>query len=112
MDSAISLCYENFWVQYQNPTEPENLLAILRTITGSNDEAQKVMESMKSDRVKNKLTENTNDAFKDGAFGLPWFAATNAAGQKEGFWGIDHLGQLCDFLQLERPSHKGWRALL
>ncbi|KAH7391945.1 thioredoxin-like protein [Pyrenochaeta sp. MPI-SDFR-AT-0127] len=112
VESAISLFYENFWVQYHEPTKPENILAILRTIVGSDAEAQKVLERTKSDEVKKILTENTNKAFKDGAFGLPWFTATNAKGESEGFWGVDHLGQMCDFLDLERPSGKAWRALL
>lgn len=38
--------------------------------------------------------------------------ATNAKGEKESFWGIDHLGQLCDFVGVERPAGKGWKALL
>lgn len=38
--------------------------------------------------------------------------ATNSKGKTEGFWGIDHMGQLCDHLRLERPGGKGWRALL
>ena len=38
--------------------------------------------------------------------------ATNSKGQTEAFWGVDHMGQLCDHLGLERPKTKGWRALL
>jgi hypothetical protein len=38
--------------------------------------------------------------------------ATNSRGEREKYWGVDHLGQLCDFLGLERPGGKGWRALL
>jgi 2-hydroxychromene-2-carboxylate isomerase len=71
--SAISLFYENTWVQWGEPTKPENLLAILRTIVGSDDEAKKVLERTKSDEVKKVLAQNTDQAFKDGAFGLPYF---------------------------------------
>jgi hypothetical protein len=39
-------------------------------------------------------------------------AATNAKGETENYWGVDHMGQLCDHLGLERPSGKGWKALL
>lgn len=53
--------------------KPENLQAMVRTIVGSDEEAQKVIERTKSDEVKNVLSENTQKAFKDGAFGLPWF---------------------------------------
>ena len=53
----------------------------------------------------------------DGAFGLPWFVATNPKGETEGYWGFDHIGQVADHLGLERPkagkkSEVGWRAML
>lgn len=38
--------------------------------------------------------------------------ATNSKGEKEGFWGFDHIGQVCDHLELERPKTGGWRAML
>lgn len=108
----MSLFFENFWVQYHEPSKPGNLLAIVRTIVGSDEVAQQIIEKTKSEEVKKTLTENTNKAFNDGAFGLPWFMATNTKGETEGFWGVDHLGQLCDFLGLGRPSGTEWRALL
>lgn len=36
---------------------------------------------------KEILGKNTDAAFADGAFGLPWFVATNSKGEKETFWG-------------------------
>merc|ERR1712070_1322164 len=48
---------------------------------------------------------------EEGAFGLPWFVATDAQGRKEGFWGFDHLGQVVDHLGLERVGD-GYRAML
>ena len=65
--------YENTWVQWGEPTKPGNLLAILRTIVGSDEEAKKILERTKTDDVKKVLTQNTDQAFKDGAFGLPYF---------------------------------------
>ena len=62
--------------------------------------------------VKALLPANTDRAFKAGAFGLPWFECTNAAGEQQGFWGIDHLGQVVDFLGLERGKEAGFKALL
>jgi 2-hydroxychromene-2-carboxylate isomerase len=53
--------------------KPENLMAIVRTVVGSDEEARKVVERTKSEDVKKVLSENTDQAFKDGAFGLPWF---------------------------------------
>tara|TARA_R110002003_G_scaffold13_3_gene848 strand:- start:10168 stop:10503 length:336 start_codon:yes stop_codon:yes gene_type:complete len=110
--------------------KPENLHAIVSTVVGSDEEAKKVIERTKTDEVKKLLSANTNQAFKDGAFGLPWFvgkfcvlcevrehielteSATNSKGETESFWGVDHVGQLCDHLGLDRPTGKGWRALL
>lgn len=37
---------------------------------------------------------------------------TNSKGEKEGFWGFDHLGQVVEFLGLEKPKNGGWRAML
>ncbi len=39
--------------------------------------------------------------------------ATSAAGETEHFWGLDHIGQVVDFLGLDRSAETGgWRALL
>lgn len=73
LERAISLFYENTWVQWSEPLKPENLQAILRTVVGSDDEAKKVLERTKTDEVKNVLSQNTEQAFADGAFGLPYF---------------------------------------
>ncbi|KAF1953979.1 HCCA isomerase/glutathione S-transferase kappa [Byssothecium circinans] len=112
LESALSLFWQNFWVHWNEPTKPENLLAMVSTIFGSEEEAKKVLERSKGEEAKKLLTANTEKAFAEGAFGLPWFVATNSKGETEGYWGIDHMGQLCDFLGLERPGGKGWKALL
>lgn len=44
----------------------------MRTVVGSDEEAAKVIERTKSEEVKSLLSANTEKAFKDGAFGLPW----------------------------------------
>jgi 2-hydroxychromene-2-carboxylate isomerase len=67
------LFYQNFWVHYAEPTKPENLLAIVTTIVGGEAEAKKVLEASKGEEVKKRLSGNTDKAFGDGAFGLPWF---------------------------------------
>ena len=58
------------------------------------------------------LGKNTDQALADGAFGLPWFVATNANEETEAFWGVDHLGQVTEHLGLEKPRAGGWKALL
>lgn len=67
---------------------------------------------MKAPEVKALLATNTDRSFKSGAFGLPWFECTNSKGETEGFWGVDHLGQVADFLGLTRALEKGFRAAL
>jgi len=38
--------------------------------------------------------------------------ATNSKGETEGYWGFDHIGQMVDFMGLERPTSGGWKAML
>ena len=61
---------------------------------------------------KKMLADNTDRAFTEGAFGLPWMTCVDAEGKTEGFWGVDHLGQVIQFLGLERPKHGGWKSVL
>ena len=46
---------------------------------------------------------------------LIWIA-TNARGEREDFWGFDHIGQVIDHLGLERQlgtrNEGGWKAML
>lgn len=56
-----------------DPLKPENMQAIIRTVVGSDEEARKVIEETKSEEVKKAVAGNTNAAFDDGAFGLPWY---------------------------------------
>jgi len=112
LEDAMTLFYEHTWVQWAEPLKAANLLALVARVVGTEEAAARVLEATKSDEVKKVLAANTDAAFKDGAFGLPYFVATNSKGETEGFWGVDHMGQLTDFLGLERPAGKGWKALL
>lgn len=40
---------------------------------GSEAEAKKVLEASKGEEAKKRLSGNTDRAFAEGAFGLPWF---------------------------------------
>ncbi|KAH8621087.1 hypothetical protein IG631_24252 [Alternaria alternata] len=73
VERAIELFYQNFWVQWNDPTKPETLQAILKTVLDSDEEARKVIERTRTEEIKQKLGKNTTKAFEDGAFGLPWF---------------------------------------
>ncbi|KAJ4344625.1 uncharacterized protein N0V89_012369 [Didymosphaeria variabile] len=73
LPSALSLFWQNYWVHWNDPSTPENLLAIVSTIVGGEEEARRVIEASKGKEVKEKLTENTEWAVREEAFGLPWF---------------------------------------
>ena len=66
--------------------------------------------------MKDLLRENTDLAMKAGAFGLPWYVAINAAGERDTFWGFDHLGAVADHLGVKRPTGRSaegsWKVML
>ncbi|OCK77211.1 HCCA isomerase/glutathione S-transferase kappa [Lepidopterella palustris CBS 459.81] len=113
LPAALTAFYNAFWVDYAAPQEPANLLKILaEVLDGGEEEARRVVERAGGKEAKEGLVRNTDAAMGEGAFGLPWFVATNFKGEKEGFWGFDHIGQMLDHLGLERPDEGGWRAML
>ena len=91
---------------------PEAAKSILGGFLGV-EAAEEVLLRAASPEVKERLVRNTDEAVEEGAFGLPWFKATRGDGGVEWFWGFDHLGQVCEFLGLEKPKGDGgWRAML
>ncbi|GAB7337602.1 hypothetical protein MBLNU457_g2905t1 [Dothideomycetes sp. NU457] len=109
LNTAIHECYNKFWVEGQAIQDPKNFGAALAKALGE-DGAKEVMGKMGSAEVKGRLQENTDLAIREGAFGLPWFVATNAQGKTERFWGFDHLGQVIEHLGLQRGGEL--RAML
>lgn len=96
--------------------DPEVLKALLRSVVGG-DVAGSVASGIGAKEVKERLVENTKLAFERGAFGLPWFECVNGQGEREGFWGFDHLGIVARFLGLDWEGEKarsgvGLRAVL
>ncbi|KAJ4509628.1 hypothetical protein HRR83_007057 [Exophiala dermatitidis] len=74
---------------------------ILAKVLGQDVVAEILEKHISSPEVKKQLSENTDQAIADGAFGLPWFKCRNGRGDVEGFWGFDHLGQVVRFLGLD-----------
>ncbi|KAI9818110.1 MAG: hypothetical protein M1827_000735 [Pycnora praestabilis] len=108
--------YKELWVERKVIHKPDALLSILQRVLGE-AEGKATMEKSTSDEAKKLLTANTEKALQQGCFGLPWFIATNAEGKEESYWGFDHLGQVIDHLELERPkrgsaTEGGWRTML
>jgi 2-hydroxychromene-2-carboxylate isomerase len=110
--ASIDALYAAFWGQGKPIKEASTVVQALEGVFGK-EEAKKIVEvGAGSEEAKEKLKSNSAEAWTDGAFGLPWFVATNEKGQTEGFWGVDHLGQMLDFLEVKRVQEGGWRAML
>ncbi|KAJ5153691.1 Major facilitator superfamily [Penicillium coprophilum] len=76
------------------------------------ENAKRILNEFKGAAAQAILGRRTQEAFTSGAFGLPWFDCVDAQGVKESFWGIDHLGRLVDFLQLDASLDNSFRVLL
>ncbi|MCJ1255016.1 hypothetical protein MMC24_002832 [Lignoscripta atroalba] len=113
---TVTALYNTFFVERKPIHTPEGILAVLeKTIGGA--EAKAVLEKSTTEEAKKLLSDNTEQALAEGAFGLPWIVATNAQGKKQGFWGFDHLGQVIDHLEIQHPQgetsrERGWRVML
>ncbi|KAL4869429.1 hypothetical protein BDV12DRAFT_185134 [Aspergillus spectabilis] len=109
---ATEAVYQEFWIKGNGKaTQPEVFVPIFEKVLGET-ETKAVLEAANRPEIKAQLSANTQQAFDSGAFGLPWFECTNSNGEKEGFWGIDHLGQVIDFLNLDRELDRGFKAVL
>lgn len=107
---ALDAFYDAYWIRRRDITD-KGVIADVLSGAGWKDPAR--VSELAAGDAKKILLENTDRAFSDGAFGLPWFACENDRGEKEGFWGVDHLGAVLDFLGLEKPAGRGgWKAML
>ncbi|KAJ5278855.1 hypothetical protein N7478_004227 [Penicillium angulare] len=104
--------YHVFWAEGDTKiTTPERFLAVIENET-TPEIRNHIKDKLASPDAKELPLNNTQRAFDSGAFGLPWFECANAEGSKEGFWGIDHLGRMADFLQLDTSLDRGFRVLM
>lgn len=86
----------------------EILHSIFENENENERKVQEILQGMNSEAAKTKLRENTNEAFRSGAFGLPWFVAENATtGEREGFWGVDSVGKVLECLGVEVQGEGG-----
>jgi len=114
LEDAFSALFTSFFVERRPVEKPEVTQEILAKLIGK-DQAAAIIEKSQTPEVKKLLAVNTERALADGAFGLPWFTAVNRKGEKESFWGFDHIGQVANHLGLEKPragKEGGWRAVL
>ncbi|KAL2149547.1 hypothetical protein VTH82DRAFT_8198 [Thermothelomyces myriococcoides] len=120
---ALDEFYQQYWVNAVATHKPDVLKQTLVGLFGE-AEADKIVAASTTPEIKQALIANTDRAVDSGAFGLPWMVCTNAEGKTEGFWGVDHLGQIALFLGLPRPRgtkgdngneaglSAGWKASL
>ncbi|KAG0651324.1 gstk1-1 [Hyphodiscus hymeniophilus] len=127
LTDCLDALYEAYWVHHKKTDEKDVLAQLLSDVLGK-QEAEKGMHliigndgdqadkyavlEMAGKEGKAILSKNTDVAFADGAFGLPWFVATNSKSETEKFWGVDHLAQVTQHLGLEKPKMGGWTSLL
>ncbi|CAG8314166.1 unnamed protein product [Penicillium salamii] len=108
----IQRMYREYWAEgNSNALAPEGFSVILAQELGP-QRAERVLALAKTPEEKSVLDENTQRAFGSGAFGLPWLDCTQPGGETEGFWGIDHLGRVVDFLHLDRSLDDSFGVLL
>ncbi|KAK4130884.1 HCCA isomerase/glutathione S-transferase kappa [Trichocladium antarcticum] len=111
LTEALDTLFAQYWVHAEPTHQPAVLRETLAGLWGA-DAAEEVLQASTTPETKQALLANTDQAFAAGAFGLPWMVCTDAHGKTEGFWGVDHLGQVVQFLGLRRGSAAGWRAAL
>ncbi|XP_009703979.1 PREDICTED: glutathione S-transferase kappa 1-like, partial [Cariama cristata] len=75
---------------HEDISKPENMLAVARQAGLSSELAQKLLETISSPAVKNRLKETTEEAIKYGAFGMPAVVA-HVNGEPHLFFGSDRL---------------------
>ncbi|KFH46820.1 Glutathione S-transferase kappa-like protein [Hapsidospora chrysogenum ATCC 11550] len=115
MVRALDALFHEYFAQHKPTYEPAELTRVLVGVLGSSAEADRVIEAASSDAEsggKKALKRNTDAAFGDDAFGVPWMVCTRPDGRSESFWGVDRLEQVTAFLGLDNLGTVGWRALL
>ncbi|KEF53791.1 uncharacterized protein A1O9_10192 [Exophiala aquamarina CBS 119918] len=102
LPKALDVLFEALWTEPNESDlpDPKVFAQVLRKVLPE-EVVKDGMEKMGSAEVKSELMRCSNQAFENGAFGLPWFHCTDFEGRVEGFWGFDHLGQVVRFLGLD-----------
>ncbi|MDI1490289.1 MAG: hypothetical protein OHK93_001489 [Ramalina farinacea] len=113
---AAGLFHRHF-AEARAVNKPEDWREVLERILGG-EVAARVEEMSRTDEMQRLLRERTEAAVEgEGSFGLPWYVVTNVKGEKEAFFGFDHIGQVANHLGLRKPEagslgEGGWKAML
>ncbi|KAK4154148.1 thioredoxin-like protein [Chaetomidium leptoderma] len=108
---ALDTFFSQYWEHSVATHRPEELKETLVGLFGES-EAERILTDSTTPETKQALITNTDAAFSAGAFGLPWMVCTNPQGETQGFFGVDHIGQVVQFLGLGKGGGTGWRSLL
>ncbi|KAI1193392.1 HCCA isomerase/glutathione S-transferase kappa [Nemania serpens] len=109
--AMLERLFHQFWVNHVQIAQPDAFVPLFKEVLGA-EAAEKVLAEAATEG-KATLTRNTDHAFAAGAFGLPWMVCTNTNGETGGFWGVDHFGQVAQFLDLPKPRiAAGWKIVL
>ncbi|KAI0205804.1 HCCA isomerase/glutathione S-transferase kappa [Astrocystis sublimbata] len=131
--AILTKLFAAFWVSHAPIFTPETYAPIIASVLGAS-EAERILAEAGT-KGKEVLLKNTDKAFAEGAFGLPWIVCRKSTTRKrnvvvgieeetvtetEGFWGVDHLGHVARFLGLPKPGagagegegEGGWKAML
>ncbi|PYI32252.1 2-hydroxychromene-2-carboxylate isomerase [Aspergillus indologenus CBS 114.80] len=110
---VVERLYTSVWANGDSAsaTDSERYMQVLEEVLGG-DVVEVLMAEEKQIEGKSLLEANTHRAIEEGAFGLPWLACTSPTGEKEGFWGVDHLGLAAEFLGLDVGMEGGFRVMM
>jgi 2-hydroxychromene-2-carboxylate isomerase len=112
LPAAFEAIYQFFWIEGQPIGELEVIAKGLTTVFGE-EKAGEILETITKPEVKKLLNDNTGLALEAGAFGVPFWVATDGQGREDVFFGVDRVGMVVDFLGLERERGEGGlKALL
>ncbi|ODH34249.1 hypothetical protein ACO22_03142 [Paracoccidioides brasiliensis] len=112
LPSCFDALYRAFWVEGNSKiNNPETYLPVLESAVGK-EIAKDALAKSSTQAMKDRLIANSDKAVESGSFGLPWFECTNGRGETECFWGVDHMGQVAAFLDLDTTSDKGFKAMM
>ncbi|RAL08734.1 2-hydroxychromene-2-carboxylate isomerase [Aspergillus homomorphus CBS 101889] len=109
----VERLYTSVWAEGDSAcvTDAERYRAVIMETLG-----KEVLEALGREEKRAEgqalLEANTLRAIEEGAFGLPWLMCTSPAGEREGFWGVDHLGLVAEFLGLDVGMEGGFRVLM
>ncbi len=80
LSDCFAALYQAFWVEGKTIGKPEVFGPVLNAVLGETD-TKTILEKVGSPEAKKRLSENSDLAMAEGAFGLPWFVATNSKGE-------------------------------